>query len=92
MLTTTWVDLMGDKNLFQLNRLVLARDSKILTCVGLIVGAFTARALLEYISDAGALGVGVGLRVAIAVGFLFVPGPTPLPTITVEKPQGEDAV
>lgn len=89
VLTTTWVELMGDRDLHKVTRRAPTRDAKILSCVALVLGAFVARALLEYISDAGVLALGVGLRAAIAVGWVFVPAALPVPGVVVEKPREE---
>jgi hypothetical protein len=74
VLTTVWVELMSDRDLFRL-RLALNRDHKWLCIIGLFCGAVISRTLLEYISDASVLAVGVAFRVVIAVSWLFVPAP-----------------
>lgn len=83
---------MADRDLFRVRRLALARDHKILCVVGLTLGAFTARALLEYISDAGTLAIGAAARVLIAGAWLFVPAQAPSPCALEEKPPGSTTV
>ncbi|KAI0337654.1 hypothetical protein BDW22DRAFT_864793 [Trametopsis cervina] len=74
VLTTVWCELMADPKLFQLNRLVISRDHKVIGIVALFVGGFASRAILQSIGSAGTLGVGCGIRVIIAFWWFFVPG------------------
>lgn len=76
VLTTTWCELMADPQLFNIRRLVISRDHKILAIGSLFFGGFLGRALLDAIGSAGTLGVGTGLRFIVSIWWLFVPGKT----------------
>ncbi|KAG2043936.1 hypothetical protein BDR03DRAFT_851064 [Suillus americanus] len=76
VLTTTWCELMADPQLFNIRRLVISRDHKILAISSLFLGGFLGRALLDTIGSAGTLGVGTGLRFIVSIWWLFVPGKT----------------
>ncbi|KAH7921849.1 hypothetical protein BV22DRAFT_1071573 [Leucogyrophana mollusca] len=73
VLTTTWCELMADPKLFEIRRLVISRDHKILAIAALFIGGFAGRAILERIGSAGTLGVGTGIRFLISIWWLFVP-------------------
>lgn len=72
VLTTTWVELVGDPKLFHLG-FAKTRDHRIAAIFSAFVGGFMSFAILDRISDAGAFGVGTGIRILIAVGWLIVP-------------------
>lgn len=76
VLTTTWCELMTDPQLFDIRRLVISRDHKIMAIGSLFVGGFLGRALLDAIGSAGTLGVGTGLRFIVSIWWLFVPAKT----------------
>jgi hypothetical protein len=73
VLTTIWVQLMGDPKLFDVRHLVKTRDLKILAIVALIIGGFVSRALIDKIGASTTLGIGAAMRVLIALSWLFVP-------------------
>ncbi|OAX34715.1 hypothetical protein K503DRAFT_859048 [Rhizopogon vinicolor AM-OR11-026] len=73
VLTTTWCELMAEPRLFELRKLVISRDHKIMAIGSLFLGGFLGRALLDVIGSAGTLGVGAGLRFIITIWWLFVP-------------------
>jgi hypothetical protein len=65
---------MADPDLFSWPpRVVISRDHKLLAACSLFLGAFVARALLDQLGAAAALGIGVGIRVLIALLWLHVP-------------------
>jgi hypothetical protein len=64
---------MAEPRLFDLRRLVISRDHKIMAIGSLFFGGFLGRALLDGIGSAGTLGVGAGLRFVISVWWLFIP-------------------
>jgi hypothetical protein len=74
VLTTVWVELMTDPNLFNFRHFVVSRDHKIIAASTLFIGGFCGRALTQSIGAGGTLGIGVGFRVIIAISWLFVPG------------------
>jgi len=78
VLTTVWVELVGDPNLFRL-RHVPSRDHRILEILFFFMGAVLGRALLDQIGSAGTLGIGTAIRFLVALLWLAVP----------EKPVGE---
>lgn len=73
VLTTTWVELVGDMGLFTLAKNVKTRNHRVYAILTAFLGGFVGFAILERVSDAGAFGVGTGIRVLMAVGWLFVP-------------------
>lgn len=73
VLTSVWCELVADPKLFNVTRLVAARDHKALAVFALFLGAFSGRAVLPEIGSAGALGIATGIRVLLAFGWLFVP-------------------
>ena len=72
VLSTTWVELVGDPKLF-CRGFVKTREHRVYAILSAFVGGFTAFAILDRISDAGAFGIGAGIRILVAVGWLFVP-------------------
>ena len=72
MLTTVWVELVGDPNLFKL-RHVPSRDHRILEISFFFLGAVFGRALLDQIGSAGTLGIGTAIRFVVALFWLAVP-------------------
>ncbi|PFH47983.1 hypothetical protein AMATHDRAFT_150866 [Amanita thiersii Skay4041] len=77
VLTTIWVELTTDPNLFNIKRAVRSRDHRFLGAVALFIGAFVGRAILGKAGSPTALGVGVAIRVLIALSWLFVPAKKP---------------
>jgi len=73
VLTTTWCELMTEPNLFDIRRMVISRDHKIMAIGSLFLGGFIGRALLDSIGSAGTLGIGAGIRLIISAWWLFVP-------------------
>ncbi|KAH7912646.1 hypothetical protein BJ138DRAFT_1147976 [Hygrophoropsis aurantiaca] len=73
VLTTTWCELMADPKLFDIRRLVISRDHKIMAIGALFIGGFIGRAILQKIGSAGTLGVGTGIRLLVTIWWLFVP-------------------
>ncbi|KAH8814785.1 hypothetical protein DL96DRAFT_1715952 [Flagelloscypha sp. PMI_526] len=61
--TGTFVELFSDPELFHIRRYVYTRDSKLLGCLSLGMGAFAARSLIVPVGDGGLLIIAVGLRV-----------------------------
>jgi hypothetical protein len=69
-----WCELMANPLLFSWPpRFVISRDHKLLAAFSIFLGAFVARALLDQLGSAAALGIGVGVRVLIAFLWLRVP-------------------
>lgn len=77
VLTTIWVQIVNDPNLHKLNRRMLARDSRLLAVLCLLIGGIVGRALIDTIGDSSTLAIGTGIRVIIAFCWLFVPAATP---------------
>lgn len=73
VLTTTWCELMADPKLFDIRRIVISRDHKILAIVSLFLGGFIGRVLIDIVGSAGTLGIGAGIRLLISVWWAFVP-------------------
>ncbi|KAI9457927.1 hypothetical protein HD554DRAFT_1758350 [Boletus coccyginus] len=73
VLTTTWCELMTEPRLFNLRRLVVSRDHKVMAIAFLFLGGFVGRAILDKIGSAGTLGVGTGLRFVTTLWWLLVP-------------------
>lgn len=73
VLTTTWCELMADPNLFDIRRMIISRDHKIMAIGSLFIGGFVGRALIDKIGSAGTLGIGTGIRLVISAWWLFVP-------------------
>lgn len=73
VLTTTWCELMAEPRLFELRRLVISRDHKVMAIGSLFLGGFLGRALLDAMGSASTLGIGAGLRFVISIWWLFVP-------------------
>lgn len=73
VLTTTWCELMADPKLFDIRRIVISRDHKILAIVSLFLGGFIGRVLIDIVGSAGTLGIGAGIRLLICVWWAFVP-------------------
>ncbi len=74
MLTTVWVELVTDPQLFNIRKMVKSRDHKLIAASALFIGAFTGRAILGSIGSTAALGIGTGIRVLITLSWIFVPG------------------
>lgn len=72
VLTTTWCELMTEPNLFK-RGYYPTREHKIFAIVGIFVGGFTGRCLIDQVGSAGTLGVGTGIRFLIALSWFFVP-------------------
>lgn len=73
VLTTTWCELMADPKLFDIRRIVISRDHKILAIVSLFLGGFIGRVLIDIVGSAGTLGIGAGIRLLISIWWVFVP-------------------
>ncbi|KAJ3834943.1 hypothetical protein F5878DRAFT_588789 [Lentinula raphanica] len=73
VLTTVWVELMADPNLFKRKK-VISRDHKLIAASCLFLGGFVSRAILDKVGSAGALGVGTGVRMLVTISWLLVPG------------------
>ncbi|KAF9526060.1 hypothetical protein CPB83DRAFT_770960 [Crepidotus variabilis] len=72
VLTTLWVELFNDLNLFKIGR-VKGRDHRIIGAFCLFLGAFISRALLYEIGSAGTIGVGVGIKLINTFFWLWMP-------------------
>jgi len=72
VLTTTWVDLMGDYNLFRF-RYSPSRDHKIMAITTFFVGGFVGRCMVDQIGSVSTLSIITGLRVLIALSWYLVP-------------------
>jgi len=77
VLTTVWCELMADPNLFNIRRIVISRDHKLMGIFALFIGGFISRAILQSIGSPSALGIGCGIRVLISLWWLFVPAKQP---------------
>jgi hypothetical protein len=64
---------MADPKLFDIRRMIISRDHKIMAIGSLFIGGFAGRALLDRIGSAGTLGIGTGIRLVISAWWLFVP-------------------
>jgi small basic protein len=73
VLTTVWIELMGDPGLFFRKR-VVSRDHKLIYASSIFIGGFVSRAILDKIGSPGALGVATGIRLLITFSWLFVQG------------------
>ncbi|KAG1845589.1 hypothetical protein C8R48DRAFT_617092 [Suillus tomentosus] len=73
VLTTTWCELMADPKLFDIRRMVISRDHKIMAIGSLFFGGFIGRLLIDSIGSAATLGIGTGIRLIVSVWWLFVP-------------------
>ena len=73
MLTTVWVELVTDPDLFNFMHKVKTRDHKLIAATALFLGAFIGRAILGAVGSPAALGVGCGLRVLVSMAWFFVP-------------------
>lgn len=72
VLTTTWVEIFNDPALFA-PRYVPSRDVRIGGVLGVLLGAFVARALLGVIGQGGTVGVLCALRLVQAVWWGMIP-------------------
>ncbi|KAG1871552.1 hypothetical protein F4604DRAFT_1623408 [Suillus subluteus] len=73
VLTTTWCELMADPKLFDIRRLVISRDHKVMAIFSLFLGGFVGRMLIDSVGSAATLGIGTGIRLIISVWWLFMP-------------------
>ncbi|KAK0449698.1 uncharacterized protein EV420DRAFT_1275013 [Desarmillaria tabescens] len=73
VLTTVWVELVTDPQLFNFRKMIKSRDHKLIAASSLFVGAFAGRAILGAIGAPAALGIGTGIRVLITLSWIFVP-------------------
>jgi hypothetical protein len=64
---------MADPKLFDIRRVVISRDHKILAIVSLFLGGFIGRVLIDIVGSAATLGIGAGIRLLISVWWAFVP-------------------
>ncbi|KAK0203594.1 hypothetical protein DFS33DRAFT_1260338, partial [Desarmillaria ectypa] len=74
VLTTVWVELVTDPQLFNFRKMIKSRDHKLIAAASLFIGAFVGRAILGAIGATAALGIGTGIRVLITLSWIFVPG------------------
>ncbi|KAJ7205544.1 hypothetical protein GGX14DRAFT_644853 [Mycena pura] len=74
VLTTVWIELIADPQLFNVRQKVITRDHRIIVVIATFVGAFVSQAILAQISPAGALCIGAGVRVLIALAWIVIPG------------------
>lgn len=72
VLTTTWVEIFNDPQLLSFHA-VPSRDIRIAGVMSILVGAFTARALLGVAGGGGTVGVLCGLRLLQAVWWGSIP-------------------
>ncbi|KAI3615442.1 hypothetical protein WG66_011918 [Moniliophthora roreri] len=79
--TIVWMDVLTDRNLFNLRKRFVARDHRLISAGALFLGTFASRAILFKIGSAGALGVACGLRFLIVVSWLFIPAKAPEKTV-----------
>lgn len=77
VLTTTWVEIFNDPSFFSI-RYVDSRDKRIAGVFAVLLGAFSARALLGVIGQGGTIGILVALRVVLGVWWALIPGKTEL--------------
>ncbi|KAG2129651.1 uncharacterized protein EDB93DRAFT_113355 [Suillus bovinus] len=73
VLTTTWCELMADPRLFDIRRIVISRNHKIVAIGSLFLGGFIGRVLIDSIGSAATLGIGTGIRLIISIWWLFIP-------------------
>ncbi|KAL1405362.1 hypothetical protein Q8F55_008993 [Vanrija albida] len=74
VLTTTWVEIFNDPSLFVIG-LAPSRDVRVAGVLAVLVGAFTARALLAVAHSSGTIGVLCGFRLIQVVWWAAIPGP-----------------
>lgn len=74
VLTTTWVEIFNDPSLFYIGY-APSRDKRVAGVLAVLVGAFTARALLGVAGSGGAIGVLCGFRLLQAAWWAAIPGP-----------------
>ncbi|KAJ6523769.1 hypothetical protein B0H19DRAFT_1201221 [Mycena capillaripes] len=73
VLTTVWVELIADPQLFKVQK-VITRDHRLIVVVVTLGGAFISQAILTQVNAAGALCVGAGVRVLITFAWIVIPG------------------
>jgi len=73
VLTTIWVQIVGDAKLFQLAHHVKSRDYRVFTVLAVLVGAIVGRALVNALGAPSTLAIGAAFRVIIAFGWALVP-------------------
>ncbi|QRW12874.1 hypothetical protein RhiLY_11873 [Ceratobasidium sp. AG-Ba] len=76
VLTTIWVQFVGEPKLFQPHR-VKQRDHKAIAILGLIVGGMVGRALVNKIGAHWTFGLGFVIRILIALSWLSIPAAKP---------------
>ncbi|KAF8608407.1 hypothetical protein BDV93DRAFT_434429 [Ceratobasidium sp. AG-I] len=76
VLTTIWVQLVGEPKLFQ-PHMVKQRDHKMIAILGLIIGGIVGRALVNVIGAPWTLGLGAGIRILVAFSWLSIPAAKP---------------
>jgi len=73
VLTTIWIQIVGDPKLFHVAQRVAARDNRLLAVLFLLIGGIVGRALVDTLGAPATLGIGAGVRALIALGWLGVP-------------------
>lgn len=73
VLTTTWVEIFNDPSLFSL-RYVDSREKRVAGVLAVLVGAFSARALLGAIGQAGTIAILIAFRIVMGVWWVVIPG------------------
>lgn len=73
VLTTIWVQLVGDPKLFSPKAPIKSRDHKVLAIFMLFLGGFVGRALDGTIGAPATFGVGAAFRLLIALSWWWVP-------------------
>ncbi|EJU01156.1 hypothetical protein DACRYDRAFT_22920 [Dacryopinax primogenitus] len=79
VLTTIWVQLVGDPKLFSPHAPIKSRDHKALAIFMLFLGGLMGRALTGTIGAANTFAVGAAMRLLIAVSWWWVPKKAPKP-------------
>lgn len=73
VLTTIWVQFVGEPNLFTPKAPIRSRDHKALAILMLFIGGLVGRALDGTIGAPGTFGIGAGIRLLLAASWWFVP-------------------
>jgi len=77
VLTTIWVQFVGDPKLFSPHAPIKSRDHKALAIFMLFLGGFVGRALDGTIGAGNTFGVGAAFRLLIAISWWWVPTKAP---------------
>jgi len=73
VLTTIWVQFMGDPKLFSPHAPIKSRDHKALAIFMLFLGGFVGRVLDGTVGGANTFGIGAAFRLLIAISWWWVP-------------------